>query len=215
MKRHFSVAALALALAIPALAAPALAQAPEGWQLRVDRSTNAADPDDSPDVKFSRMEPGFHVTTGPAAVLYHPGNTASGAYTLKGTFHLMKPSGHNNYYGLVFGGNSLEGPRQNYLYFLIGQNGTYIVKHRAGDTTTHNVQARTPHDAIVKPGADGASANTLEVRVGADAIDYVINGTLVHSTPKAGMTSRTDGVWGARVNHQLDVHVTGLGVTPN
>lgn len=207
MHRHFTLATLALALA-----GPAIAQAPEGWQMRIDRSTNPADPDKTPEVQFSKMEPGFHVTTGPAAVLFNPANTASGTYTLKGTFHLMQPSGHNNYYGLMFGGNALEGERQNYLYFLIGQNGTYIVKHRAGNAATHDVQGRTAHDAIRKPDASGKSENTLEVRVGADTIDYVINGTVVHSTPKTGMTSRTDGIWGARVNHQLDVHVTGLAI---
>lgn len=196
-----------------ALAVPAFAQAPEGWTFRVDPSRNPSDPDRSNEVKFARMEPGFHVTTGPAAVLYHPANTVSGAYTLKGTFHLMKPSGHNNYYGLVFGGNSLDAEGQNYLYFLIGQNGTYIVKHRAG-AATHDVQPRTAHAAIVKPDSTGKSvANTLEVRVGVDRIDYVINNQVVHSTPKTGMTSRTDGIWGARINHQLDVHVTGLGVS--
>lgn len=206
--RRLVLAALALAVA-----APAYAQAPEGWTFRVDPSRNPSDPDRSNEVAFAKMEPGFHVTTGPAAVLYNPKNTASGQYTLKGTFHLMKPSSHNNYYGLVFGGNSLDGPQQNYLYFLVGQNGSYIIKHRAGDTMTHDVQGRTPHDAVVKPNAEGKSANTLEVRVGADKIDYVINDVVVHSTPKTGMTSRTDGIWGARINHQLDVHVTGLGVS--
>jgi len=49
--------------------------------------------------------------------------------------------------------------------------------------------------------------------VGADKIDYVINNVVVHTTPKTGMTAKTDGIWGARVNHQLDVHVTGLGVS--
>lgn len=208
MRRHLALAALALAFA-----GPVTAQAPEGWRLRLDRSTNPADPDDTPTVKFVTMEPGFHVTTGPAAVLYHPANTVTGAYTLKGTFHLMQPSGHNNYYGLVFGGNALDGENQNYLYFLIGQNGTYIVKHRAGNSVTHDVQPRTAHDAIRKPDASGKSENTLEVRVGEDRIDYVINGTVVHTTPKTGMTSRTDGIWGTRINHQLDVHVTGLGVS--
>jgi len=101
---------------------------------------------------------------------------------------------------------------QDYLYFLVGQNGTFIVKHRAGDAV-HDVQGRTPHPAIMKPdSAKGSSKNDLEVRVGADRIDYVVNGTVVHSTPKSGMTSRTDGLWGARVNHGLDVHVVGLGV---
>ncbi|MGH7677930.1 MAG: hypothetical protein ACRENU_05645 [Gemmatimonadaceae bacterium] len=202
----------ALAAFTMTLSAAAQAQAPAGWTMRVDRSTNAADPDKSTDVKFTRMGPGFHVTTGPAVVLWSPDSSATGVYTLKGTFHLMKPSGHVNYYGLVFGGGNLDGPRQNYLYFLVGQNGTYVVKHRAGDTMTHDVQARTPHAAIAKPSDAGNSVNNLEVRVGSDKIDYVINGTVVHTTPKAGMTARTDGVWGVRVNHELDVHVEKLGV---
>ena len=205
--RRFALAALALAIA-----APAFAQAPEGWTFRVDPSRNPNDPDRSNEVAFAKMDPGFHVTTGPAAVLYNPKNVATGTYTLKGTFHLMKPSGHNNYYGLVFGGDALDAAGQNYLYFLVGQNGSYIVTHRAG-ASTHSVQPRTMHEAVVKPGADGKSANTLEVRVGADKIDYVINNVVVHTTPKTGMTSKTDGIWGVRINHQLDVHVTGLGVT--
>lgn len=203
--------ASALALTL-VLAAPVAAQAPAGWQMRLDRSTNASDPDGSPDVKFVTMGQGFHVTTGPAVVLWKPENTATGTYTIKGRFRLTKPSGHNNYYGLVFGGNALDGPTQNYLYFLIGQNGTFIVKHRAGDAATHDVQARTPSDAIVKPGENGSSTNELEVRVGADKIDYVVNGTVVHTTPKSGMTARTDGIWGMRVNHQLDVHVDQLAM---
>jgi hypothetical protein len=195
-----------------ALATPALAQTPTEWKVRIDRSTNANDPDDVPTVKFTRMDPGFHVTTGPAAVLYNSKNTATGQYTLKGTFHLMKPSGHNNYYGLVFGGADLDGPGQNYLYFLVGQNGSYVIKHRAGDATTHDVQPRTMHAAIAKPDSTGKSKNDLEVRVGADKIDYVVNGIVVHTTPKAGMTARTDGIWGARINHQLDVHFEGLRI---
>ncbi|MGQ0649892.1 MAG: hypothetical protein ACT4P7_20265 [Gemmatimonadaceae bacterium] len=209
MYRHATKVALACLLA-----APLAAQPPAGWQMRLDRSTNAADPDKTPEVKFVTMGQGFHVTTGPAVVLWKPENAATGGYTAKARFRLTKPSGHVNYYGIVFGGADLEGPRQNYLYFLIAQNGTFIVKHRAGDATTHDVQARTPHGAIVKPdSAGGSSVNTLEVRVGADKIDYVVNGQVVHSTPKAGMTARTDGLWGLRVNHELDVHVDQVGVT--
>jgi hypothetical protein len=204
---RLSVVAFACVLALPLAA-----QVPAGWQMRLDRSTNAADPDSTPDVKFVTMGPGFHVTTGPAVVLWKNDNTAAGGYTLKGRFRLVKPSGHNNYYGLVFGGSGLAGESQAYLYFLIGQNGTYIVKHRAG-AATHDVQGRTPHEAIVKPNDQGTSTNTLEVRVAADKIDYVINGTVVHSTPKSGMTAQTDGTWGMRVNHQLEVHVDQLAVT--
>ena len=47
------------------------------------------------------------------------------------------------------------------------------------------------------------------MRVGADKIDYVVNGTVVHSTPKTG-DAKTDGIYGIRVNHLLEVHIDGL-----
>jgi len=53
--------------------------------------------------------------------------------------------------------------------------------------------------------------NALEVRVGADKIDYAVNGTVVHSMPKAG--TKTDGIYGIRVNHLLEVQIDGLSVT--
>lgn len=190
---------------------PLAAQSTAGWKVRPDRSTNASDPDGAGEIQFMAMGKGFHAVNPAAAVYWHPSNTATGTYTLKGTFTLNKPSGHNNYYGLVFGGSGLEGPNQSYLYFLIGQNGTFIVKRRLGDPKTEDVMGRTPSDAIRKPEAGGTSTNTLEVRVGADKVDFVVNGTSVHSAPRAGLT--TDGIWGIRVNHQLDVMITDIGVT--
>ena len=190
---------------------PLAAQSTAGWKVRPDRSTNASDPDGAGEIQFMAMGKGFHAVNPAAAVYWHPSNTATGTYTLKGTFTLNKPSGHNNYYGLVFGGSGLEGPNQSYLYFLIGQNGTFIVKRRLGDPKTEDVMGRTPSDAIRKPEAGGTSTNTLEVRVGADKVDFVVNGTSVHSAPRAGLT--TDGLWGIRVNHQLDVMITDIGVT--
>src|SRR6266480_3706995 len=103
MKSHIRIALLTLAAF-----APLVAQTPKGWKMRVDRSTAATDPQ--------------------AAVYWNPTNTVAGSYTLKGSFTLMKPSGHNNYYGLVFGGSGLEGAQQSYLYFVIGQNGSWLIK---------------------------------------------------------------------------------------
>jgi hypothetical protein len=198
------------------LAVPLSAQAPAGLQMRLDKSTNANDPDDVPDVKITTVANGFQVVTGPAVVAWNPANTASGAYTLKGTFTLLAPSGHTNYYGLVFGGGDLAGPMQNYLYFLIAQNGTFIVKHRGSDSEADimDVVGRTEHAAIVRPDASGKSVNALEVRVGASDIAFVVNGTVVHTAPKTGMTAKTDGIWGVRVNHVIPgVVVEGLSVT--
>src|SRR5439155_555416 len=84
-------------------------------------------------------------------------------YTLKGTFTLMKPSGHTNYYGLVFGGSDLEGAQQKYLYFLVAQNGTWLIKRRDGETTT-DVAPKTASEAVKKPDASGKSTNVLEAQ---------------------------------------------------
>jgi hypothetical protein len=200
------------ALAIFALLiAPLAAQVPPGWTVRVDRSQSASDPDNTPNLKFATMGKGFHVTSGPAGTFWNPANSATGNYTATATFTLMKPSGHTNYYGLVIGGNDMGGPKQSYIYFMVAQDGTYLVKHRIGEET-HDIKGYTPHEAVRKPGADGRSTNALEVRVTADNIAYVVNGTVVQTTPKTGMTARTDGIVGVRVNHLLDVHIEGFTV---
>jgi hypothetical protein len=208
MRRHCSIAILALFGIVPLMA-----QSPAGWKVRADRSTNASDPDAAGTIKFVTMGQGFHATNPQAAVYWNPSNTATGNYTLKGTFVLQKPSGHTNYYGLVFGGSGLEGPQQAYNYFLVAQDGTYLIKRREGDADTKDIKAKTASDAVKKPDASGKSTNALEVRVLADKIDYVVNGTVVTSTPKTGLTAKTDGLTGIRVNHQLEVHVDGFGVT--
>ncbi|NNL30860.1 MAG: hypothetical protein HKO77_07545, partial [Gemmatimonadetes bacterium] len=173
-------------------------------------STNAADPDDVPDVTITNVDGGFEVHTGPAAVVWDEGQTASGEFNLSATFTLLEPSGHPNYYGLFYGGGDLNTDAQNYMYFLIAQNGTYIIKHRANNETVHDIVGRTPHDAI----NDGAATNDLEVRVGADEIAFVINGQVVHTTENAGMAGRTDGIYGVRVNHVIPgVRVEGLSVS--
>src|SRR5438067_2546091 len=190
--------------------APLLAQAPKGWKMRVDRSTSASDPDAPGAIKFTQAGSTLHAVNPQAAVYWNPANAASGTYTIKGTFTLLKPSGHTNYYGLVFGGSGLDGPQQSYLYFVVAQNGTWLIKRRDGDATS-TVAPKTPSDAVKKPDDTGKSTNALEVRVGADKIDYVVNGTVVHSMPKSG--AKTDGVYGIRVNHLLEVQIDGLAVT--
>jgi hypothetical protein len=204
MKRTGWIAVL-ISIAVVSLAA----QAPKGWMVRPDRSTNASDPDAAGAIKFTATGGGFHATNPQAAVFWNPANTATGNYTVKGTFTLVKPSGHTNYYGIVFGGSDLDNAKQTYTYFLVAQDGTWLIKKRDGDANTQNVVAKTANDAVKKPDASGKSTNALEVRVGADKIDYVVNGTVVHSMPKSGV--KTDGIYGIRVNHLLEVQVDGFG----
>jgi hypothetical protein len=191
------------------LVAPVAAQAPAGWKVHIDKSTNAQDPDNKSGVTFMAMGKGFHVAGGPAGTYWHPSNTAMGNYTLKGTFTLVKPSSHTNYYGLVFGGNGLDGPSQTYTYFVVAQNGRFLIKQRNGEQTS-DIQAATANAAIKTPDSSGKSVNALEVRVGADTISYVVNGTVVHTTPKSA--AKTDGIAGFRVNHVTEVMVDDFQV---
>ena len=208
MKRFIAVAVLLVVAVVPLVA-----QAPKGWKLRVDMSATASDPDAAGAIKFVTMGSGFRATNPQAAVYWNPANTVTGTYTLKGTFTLMKPSGHDNYYGLVFGGSGLEGAGQNYIYFMVAQDGSWLIKRRDGDASTREVAPRATSDAVKRPDASGQSLNALEVRVTADKIDYVVNGRIVHSTPRTGLTMKTDGSYGLRVNHMLDVQVDGFTVS--
>ncbi len=200
MKRHLKFAAIALAALVP-LAAQSV---PQGWKMRVDRSTEATDPAASTAGKFVTQGGGFHFTNRQAAVYWNPANTASGAYTLKATFTAVNQPG-GEYVGLFFGGSGLEGADQSYVYFIVSPDGTWQIKSRAGAAAS-NV-APTTANAAVK------STNAMEVRVGADKIDFVVNGAVVHSAPKSGALAKTDGIYGIRVNHRIEVQVDGFGIS--
>ena len=203
MVRRVLMTAAALAVAVAVAA-----QTPQGWKVRIDRSQNAQDPDNTPNLAFKPMGKGMHVKGGPAGTFWNT-TTATGNYTLKATFNLQEPSNHTNYYGLIFGGSDLDAPTQAYGYFVIAQNGTFQVRQRQGESVT-NVVTRASNAAIRQPGADGKSTNTLEVRVNGDTVSYVVNGTVVHSGPKGAV--KTDGLVGVRVNHMMDVQFEGFEV---
>jgi hypothetical protein len=59
-------------------------QFPDGWTVRVDATGGHAGPAAAPasgttanDIAFVTMKPGWHITTGPAAILYQPAPTRS------------------------------------------------------------------------------------------------------------------------------------------
>jgi hypothetical protein len=186
------------------------AQAPPGWKLRVDRSESAADPDAPGPIRFVPTGDGFHATNPQAAVFWNPDNTATGAYALRGTFTLNAPSNHTNYYGLVFGGSHLDDSAQEYVYFLVAQDGTWLVKRRRGDAVADTILPKTASAAVNKPDATGRSTNRLEVRVAPDVMQFLVNGTVVNTWLGSGRVVRGDGIFGIRVNHFLDVQIDGL-----
>ena len=208
-KRIFTVLFVIAALAS---AAAVFAQSPKGWMVRSDHSMEASDPYAAGAVKFVTMGGGFHATNPMAAIFWNPANTVAGDYTLKAKFTLVKAGGYNEYYGLIFGGGDLSAAGQSYTYFMVTDDGTYLIKRRTG-ASTQGVSQKTASDAVKKPDAAGKAVNELEVRVKGDKVDFVINGTVVTSMPKTGPAGKTDGIYGIRVNHQLEVQIDGFGVS--
>jgi hypothetical protein len=188
------------------------AQAPRGWLARIDRSTDASDPDAAGDLKFTPMGSGFHMVTPKAAVLWNPANKVTGNYTLKATFKLIKSTGYYEYFGLIFGGSGLEGPNQRYIYFMVNDDGTWLVKRRSG-TLADEMSKKTFNSWIKRTHLFGNSTNILEVRVTQDAVAFAVNGNVVATIPKTGPLANTDGIYGIRSNHHLELEVEDFGIS--
>jgi hypothetical protein len=114
----------------------------------------------------------------------------------------------------------LNAPDQNYLYFLVRQDGKFLINHRANDSTVHKIVDWTANPAVKAIDAAGKATNALEVVVMPAKLSFRVNGTEVQSIDRKevdrdGPRSGTSGVAGLRVNHNLDVHIAGFGITPN
>jgi hypothetical protein len=206
MLRRASLIAL-----IAIVAVPVAAQGPAGWKLRIDGSHGASAPEAASTLKFTPTAKGFHVSGGPGATFWNPAHTVKGVYAVTATFTLTKPAAKATGYGLVFGAADIEGAAPTYVYFTIAQDGTFQVRHRAGNEV-HDIE-KSLHFAIRKPDASGKSTNTLEVQVAPTAVSYLINDAVVHATPtRAGTgsyteTDKTHGIVGVRIDDQIELQV--------
>jgi len=185
---------------------PGGGELPAGWSARPDDKGN------SKDIKFVVMEPGYHLTLGPATILYRKEDRAQGPFHTLVTIHQMKRWEHPEGYGLFFGGRELEGPNQSYTYFLVRDDGTFNIKTRKGDKVAQVSEGWKPNSAIKKADANGATSNLLEIDAKSDPkrVSFKVNGKEVYSQP--ARSENLKGIVGLRVNHNLDVHLEGFAV---
>jgi len=196
-------------LAIAALAIPLALHAQEGgvqadgWEARLDR-----DGDINGVLNFMTMGEGVHATTGGrGSAIFWQGDTHTGDFSISATFTQTEASSHPNAYGLFWGGSNLSAENQQYSYFVIRENGEYLLRKRMGSETPE-VEPWTQHDAIQSLDSDGRSTNTLTVEVGASQVRFLVNDMEIASHPRS--TFDTDGIVGLRVNHQLNVHIADI-----
>jgi len=211
---HALVSILAVACGATA---PVAAQAPdpdlprpEGWMTRFDEP----DASESDLELFVEMPPGWHVTTGPAGIFWDPDQDASGDFRMEMEVYLFDPRGRREGFGVFIGGRDLHGVDPEYTYFLIRDGGQYIIKIRRGDDAP-TIRPWTGHSAI-RSYADRGDAtsvkNTLAVEARGDEVRFFVNGTPVARVPRGEVP--TDGIFGFRVNHGLDLHIAALRAEP-
>jgi hypothetical protein len=185
----------------------------KGWTGRTDNPEKQ----DINGAKFVSMGDGLHVTAGPPALYWKPGEKATGNYTVKASFTQTKAPAHPEAYGLFIGGTKLDSPDQNYLYCVVFGTGMFSVKHRLG-SEVHSLVDRKESPAIKKADDSGKATNELSWVVSKDKVSCNANGTELASFPRAdvigsGKLETLDGIYGIRVNHNLDVHISGFGLS--
>src|SRR5438094_143971 len=84
------------------------------------------------------------------------------------------------------------------------------VKIAGGGALPTGWHARTERDAVVKADSAGQATNELSILVRGGKVTFQVNGKEVYSAPAAGLDTR--GIVGYRVNHNLDVHLSALGI---
>lgn len=181
----------------------------KGWQGRTDRAEQKIS-----DVKFVQMGTGYHLTGGPHAVLWSEEGEASGDYTVSAriTRTPRSTSTHEESYGVFIGGSDMNGPKQNYLYCVVFGTGNVMVRHRDGGDT-HTLLGKTANAAVSK-GGERAPTDEVALWVKGGRVGCSVNGTEVFSAAKADMIGpgklvSTDGVYGIRASHNLDLHIEG------
>ena len=181
----------------------------KGWQGRTDRAGQKIT-----DVKFVQMGTGYHLTNGPHAILWSSENRAKGEYTVKAriTKTPKSASTHEESYGVFIGGTDLNGPKQNYLYCVVFGTGNVMVRHRDGNDT-HTLLGKTANAAASKMGAQGAT-DEISMWVRSGRVGCSVNGTEVFSDAAKDMIGpgklvSTDGIFGIRASHNLDLHIEG------
>lgn len=187
---------------------------PVGWEVRLDRDMEeviiGAQPD-SADIYFVNMTPGWHITTGPAGIFYHPANTASGFYEIQSEIHFFDPGDRNREaYGLFWGGQNLKDDNQQYYYFLLRNTGEFLIKKRVGDET-EVIQNWTESDAIVQYESDSEESsvrNVLNVSVTDAEAVFTVNDVEIATMNAAGWDN--EGLFGLRVNHSINLHISSL-----
>ena len=221
MRMFTGVLVTALALAVPAAAQDADRKVAgggitaKGWQGSVDAGA-AKKGQTINDSKFEEKGGTFSIHAGSPSTYWNPANVAKGDYTVSGTFTEAKMSAsHPHPYGIFIGGSDLGTEKPSYAYCVAYGDGTALVRGFSNGQVV-NFFKRQPHAAVAKAEAGSPVTQTIAWSVKGDRAECSINGTVVAGFAKAdlvgeGKLASSDGIYGIRVAHNVDVVVKGFG----
>ncbi len=208
---HRTIALLAL------LAAPATAQersrltTPADWRVHSDRAASVVDEGEritAAQVYYVTMSPGWHITTGPGSILYHPVSRAEGTYRAEAETFLFPQSVETSGIGMFLGGTGFHETDPSYVAFLVRGDGRYAIQHRDRGTW-RPVVPWTAHEAVARRRADGTARNVLTVDVRGGEATFAVNGARVHGPARLPSAA---GQLGLRIGDSVNVHVTRLSI---
>jgi opacity protein-like surface antigen len=217
-----AVAIAALAVALPSASAQDADRAVKGggimvkgWQGKVDAGAakKGATINDS---KFEEKGGSFHISAGSASTYWNPANTASGDYTVSATFTEPKMSaGHPHPYGLFIGGTQLDTDTPTYVYCVAYGSGDALVRGFTNGKVM-DFSKRAPNPAVAKAEPGGTVKQEIAWTVKGDRAECSINGKVVAGFNKSDLVgpdklASTDGVYGIRAAHNVDIVVSNFG----
>jgi hypothetical protein len=196
-------------IAVAAASATAQLKTPVDWKWRVDGpgSVVDADPPKPTDTRFVAMPPGWHVTTGPATLLYHPDYQTRGNFAVEAEIFLF-PGESQEEYGVFLGGKGLAATETpSYTSFVARRDGKGAIIRRGGAP----IVDWKANDAILPNATKDAVKNVLRVDVNANDIVFTANGKEVAKVARAGLD--LDGHFGFRFGKDINVHASRLDLT--
>jgi hypothetical protein len=178
-----------------------------GWYYRLDHTYAG-----KKDFNFNKTSYGFHFKADAmgAGIYYNPSEVKTGNYQVTAKFDQVTKTRHAEAYGLFIGGQNLQQSNQKYIYFLVRQDGDYLIKRRDGAGTSL-LSGWTSSPAINKMDKNGETVNTLSIKVEGEKVDFMSNGKVLKSMNSSDLMS-TEGIAGFRLNHHLDLKISDYEV---
>lgn len=187
---------------------------PPGWRAITDSPGRFVPPGVEPNLgeawNFTRMPPGWHITSGPGMILFDPAIAATGRFQIETDLFLF-PDPSDQPVGLFIAGNDLDDPaRAAWLALVVKRDGTAGVIQRLGPKEELLVPYRRIDSLAPHPGKDSQRI-LLTVDAEGDSLRFSVNRARVGAVGRSQLSP--EGQFGFRIGRGLNLHVIRLDHT--